>query len=229
MEGTLAKAMIAAWILAGGLGSLGKTPSKAGIEPDLKVVARVYDYAHVGPTTIALAEREAEGIFRHAGLSVEWQNISVASGESGSAASLPSTDSVTGVPSVFLRITPSSMSPIDHRETLGCALASSDDLPGSAAWVFSDRIEAEAGLGIATSYQILGHAMAHEIGHLLLGRNAHSVAGLMRANWRVQEYILMGERSLRFTPEQAKTMRDKLKQCVQSHASPEVAGAAVRR
>jgi hypothetical protein len=30
---------------------------------------------------------------------------------------------------------------------------------------------------------ILGHAMAHELGHLLLGTNSHSSDGLMRAQW----------------------------------------------
>ncbi len=34
---------------------------------------------------------------------------------------------------------------------------------------------------------ILGHAAAHEIGHLLLGSNSHSPQGLMRARWSRQD------------------------------------------
>ena len=34
---------------------------------------------------------------------------------------------------------------------------------------------------------ILGHAAAHEIGHLLLGSNSHSPFGLMRARWSGQD------------------------------------------
>jgi hypothetical protein len=30
---------------------------------------------------------------------------------------------------------------------------------------------------------VLGFAVAHEIGHLLLGNNAHGAAGVMRAVW----------------------------------------------
>jgi len=31
--------------------------------------------------------------------------------------------------------------------------------------------------------QLLGFAVAHEVGHLLLGTNTHAAAGLMRAVW----------------------------------------------
>jgi hypothetical protein len=50
---------------------------------------------------------------------------------------------------------------------------------------------------------ILGCAMAHEIGHLLLGQKSHADRGLMQARWdhRSLRQALMG--TLLFTPEQS--------------------------
>lgn len=48
------------------------------------------------------------------------------------------------------------------------------------AWVFSGRVcndSAEPGLDAA---QMLGHVIAHELGHLLLPHGAHSLAGVVR-------------------------------------------------
>ena len=58
--------------------------------------------------------------------------------------------------------------------------------------------------------RILGHTMAHEIGHLLLGTNAHSRIGIMRPNWRGQELREIGMGTLLFTPEEARSMQNKL-------------------
>jgi hypothetical protein len=41
--------------------------------------------------------------------------------------------------------------------------------------------------------------MAHEIGHLLLGRNSHSVSGIMRGTWGSAELRAIAQGALRFT------------------------------
>jgi hypothetical protein len=58
--------------------------------------------------------------------------------------------------------------------------------------------------------RILGHTMAREIGHLLLGTNAHSRIGIMRPNWQGQELREIGMGTLLFTPEEARSMQNKL-------------------
>ena len=54
---------------------------------------------------------------------------------------------------------------------------------------------------------ILGHVVAHEIGHLLLPRGAHSPSGIMRASLDRQLAALGG---LFFTADQAQDIRTKL-------------------
>jgi hypothetical protein len=189
------------------MNGLAKTKSNGSIEPGLKVIARVYNYARVDPETLALAERDALRIFQYAGVTIVWRDIPISSVKQGAVQAPKPDETATGFPDVFLRIVPSSMSPLDRLETLGCALPSSKGKPASDAWVLFDRIQRVARFGTASQHQILGHAMAHEIGHLLLGQDAHSAAGVMRADWRIQDYILMSQGSLLFTPRQAERIR----------------------
>ena len=54
--------------------------------------------------------------------------------------------------------------------------------------------------------EILGSVMAHEMGHLLLGSNAHAISGIMRAHWESGELRRIAMGTLVFLPEQAKRM-----------------------
>jgi hypothetical protein len=51
-----------------------------------------------------------------------------------------------------------------------------------------------------------GYAVAHEIGHLLLGSHSHSLVGIMRARWGRKE-LARAERELLFLREQAELIR----------------------
>ena len=58
----------------------------------------------------------------------------------------------------------------------------------------------------ATIAQILGYGLAHEIGHLL-GLDAHSNRGIMRAPWRPNDLSNLAYGDLAFTPEEAANIR----------------------
>ena len=78
------------------------------------------------------------------------------------------------------------------------------------ASVFYDRIErlhksAEIDLPI-----LLGHALAHEIGHVLLGTKDHSATGILKPRWSKADFEVPAIRRLSFTPEQSQRMRDEV-------------------
>jgi hypothetical protein len=54
---------------------------------------------------------------------------------------------------------------------------------------------------------ILGSAIVHEIGHLLLGPNNHSADGIMCAKWERKQVEQARWGSLLFTSEQSKVLR----------------------
>jgi hypothetical protein len=53
--------------------------------------------------------------------------------------------------------------------------------------VYADLVEGIARRAGADAATVLGRAIAHEIGHLLLNSNAHPESGLMRAAWSQRE------------------------------------------
>ncbi len=77
--------------------------------------------------------------------------------------------------------------------------------------VFWDRCEGmrrDSGVNSAT---LLGTVAAHEIGHLLLGSNAHSAIGIMAPHWEAEQLRHAGMGSLLFTPEQSARMRTRIR------------------
>jgi len=71
----------------------------------------------------------------------------------------------------------------DH--ILGTAIVQ-DDGPSVLASVYAGSVaerSARTGVPMAT---ILGRVTAHEIGHLLIGTNAHAPSGLMQASWNLR-------------------------------------------
>jgi hypothetical protein len=58
---------------------------------------------------------------------------------------------------------------------------------GTLATIYINRVEDSARHAGADVALLLGRAIAHEVGHLILRTNAHGEAGLMRAIWTDQE------------------------------------------
>jgi len=54
---------------------------------------------------------------------------------------------------------------------------------------------------------ILGCAIAHEVGHLLLGPNSHSAGGIMHGEWGPKEFRLALMGGLLFTSQQSKVIQ----------------------
>ena len=81
---------------------------------------------------------------------------------------------------------------------------------GYYSYVFQDRVEQLARDSHANRSEILGHVAAHEIGHLLLGSNAHSQMGIMCANWYGRQLRSAAMGTLLFTPQESQLIRAKL-------------------
>jgi len=66
---------------------------------------------------------------------------------------------------------------------LGDAIIDRGTGSGVFATIYVDRVERMSERAETDVALLLGRAIAHELGHLLLGTNAHSPSGLMRAHW----------------------------------------------
>jgi hypothetical protein len=92
---------------------------------------------------------------------------------------------------------------------LGQALIDARTRTGVLATVFIDRTRRLAG-GLGIDYRILlGRAIAHELGHLLLGTSTHG-SGLMREIWLHDELIGARRDDWVLDPLDAAVIRDRL-------------------
>jgi hypothetical protein len=86
------------------------------------------------------------------------------------------------------------------------------------AFAFYDRIQLySTELGLDAS-QMLGHVMAHELGHLLLPHGAHSLTGVMRGAWDRTQAKQATLGLLTFAPAEAALIRDRLSACASRRA-----------
>lgn len=155
----------------------------------------LYDYAGVSMATLNEARGHAEEALSRAGVRVTWVHC-------------PTPDCAPPLsPRVLqLRILERRMAGKwkASDECLGYALVVGDF--SSVASVFYHKaVELEQG-SRAGRGQILGAAMAHEIGHLLLGRNSHSPQGIMRAMWDRADFLAIARGRMRFSPPEAKRL-----------------------
>jgi len=166
------------------------------------VTIAVFNEAEVSPRTVASAEKIAWHVFNKAGIRTVWINCSAADPSPGA-----SCKQIALNQRLDLRIVPSALNMKDS--VMGIAFLSEQGL-GHQADVFFDgisRLHQQSEVDVAT---ILGHIAAHEIGHLLLGLNSHSLSGLMRASWTRDELLTAARGDLRFSKGQSDLMRARL-------------------
>lgn len=178
-------AHLVALLLFPATADLGPLPSV----PKMHVVVRVHDSASVDAKTRDSALGVAEEILSAAGITVSWHRCDLKSGNPPSC-SVPL--------SAEERVIQLIRSVIDGRTwdnlPLGEAIIDPIKKFGAFARVYADRIRWKANEAHFRADVLLGRAIAHEVGHLLLGTANHSSRGLMRAFWSTDE-ILRGQRA----------------------------------
>ena len=94
----------------------------------------------------------------------------------------------------------------DRYVSLGFSLVMPEGTPFLAT-VYADLAEEIAHRAGVAPRPVLGRAIAHEIGHLLLNTNSHPDAGLMRAAWSQRELRRNDAHDWEFRQPEADTMR----------------------
>lgn len=84
---------------------------------------------------------------------------------------------------------------------------------GGIVYLFFDQIRAIASAQRVAPALVLGTAVAHEIGHVLLGRRGHSAEGLMPASWKADDWQRATLGLLLFSPVEGETIRNAISSC----------------
>jgi hypothetical protein len=176
------------WILILTFVLCGWVDGAAQEHPQVTVV--VYNDAGIPARVIESAKETAERIYLDAGVTILWKDYR---------------DPATGMTQLFVRIVRRSLNL--PGEDFGIAFVGGDGR-GVQADIFYSGIEQLT--SSANPAQVLGHVMAHELGHLLLGMNTHSRLGIMQAQWTDQQLRQMSKGILKFDKRQSEIISAKL-------------------
>jgi hypothetical protein len=169
------------------------------------VTISVFNDAGISSEILKQAERVASQVFEESGIHVDWVNCAVPTEDRSDEITCPR---VAFPDHLHLRIVRHSLNLKDS--ILGISYIT-DDGRGFQADVFYEGIERLQRDTFVCQPIILGHVMAHEIGHLLLGINSHSPWGIMRAHWNQGELALANKCMLLFTEPQSHRMTERLR------------------
>jgi hypothetical protein len=166
------------------------------------ITVAIYDDLHLSLQILATAQDEAMRIYRKAGVTIYWMVCKSSTME----VDLRCQDSPSAT-HLNLRIVQHASKASDG--VFGVAFLSAE---GTGAYTdvsynSVEELDREWHVGVA---RVLGHVMAHEIGHLLLGSNAHSRQGIMCPSWHRDELRRASMGALLFSEEQARFMRERL-------------------
>lgn len=157
------------------------------------ITVLVFNFRQAPPETMANAEKEAGRIFEQVSVPVTWREC-------------PTGNEPCRKGSGRVFILAMMAGPVQNKfaDTIsGYAL-----LPAHLATVYYDylpRMPDGHGNKNDTAL-VLGCVIAHELGHLLLGAQGHSLAGIMQAHWGIEQTQLALMSQLSFLPEEARLM-----------------------
>jgi hypothetical protein len=177
-----------------------RTPASAVIDDSLLV--RIYDNAGVLLSELAAALRTTHDILRRADLSVDW--VQCRARRDGPVPAVCDQPLSSG--DVVVRLIEGTDKE-GERRALGYSLFDANGVSGFAT-VYVDRVDWLARRAQYPRAPLLGRAIAHEIGHLLLRTNAHTESGLMREVWTAEQVIRNRREDWTFSPDQNGDLRN---------------------
>ena len=174
------------------------------IKPPSQLTVHVYNAAGVPSGDLIRAEEYAAGIFRKAEIIIIWVAGLMPTEVNHQAAHEQWNPSHLQLRIWTRRMTQPSV--IDS-DVLGfCA-----SIEEGQAVVLVDAVRSLAGVRFSNPADLLGLAMAHEIGHILLRSVNHSAAGIMRAQWLPKDFRDAENGVLVFTREQDASMQNEVR------------------
>jgi hypothetical protein len=170
-----------------------------------EIVVRTFNNFGVSDDDLRAARIDAADILNNAGIDVTWMDCWYLD-TAPSDAPLACRDGL-GANEIILRLQKAKEVPGRRYVSLGFSLVGNEGLPFLAT-VYPDLVQSIAHSAGVDSREVLGRAIAHEIGHILLNTNGHPNTGLMRAAWSRSELRRNVAEDWQFLDLETHVMRD---------------------
>ena len=208
-------ALIITMVVAGEVVGVSRDAAASSPEASPTITIHVHNYAKVNDATLNEAEEVATGIFQRVGVRVRWIDSDLTL--EGKPEESIGKDTFM-LSHILLSILPGTMAERLDVPDNAMGLTPGNGTDRQLIYVFYDRIEAFSRRQMrarqnreitlfASMPKILGYAIAHELGHVLLNLEAHSAPGIMRGGWNCKDLMDVAFGSLGFTSQQAEVIR----------------------
>jgi len=178
--------------------------SQASVASDDLVTIRFYNTFGLSRDVVAGARSVAHAVLKTAGIDPRWRECRTSRYEAADRC-----NNVLSRDELVVRVVRGPVG-LDPSPALGDSFVDTSTGAGVLATVFADRVLAAGSRTGANPVVLLGRAVAHEVGHLLIGTPAHSTRGLMRGQWSDEELRSNRERDWVFSRSQALSMQNRL-------------------
>jgi len=172
----------------------------------------VFDYARVPPQWLSWAKQEMSRIYGEIGVEITWHDASSDARTNSVDKLQPDTGPLPQAALIVL-ILPESQATQERipQSVIGYSAGTADECRRVAYVLYGrmDQFRLEQAPAIYRA-KLLAYLMAHEVGHLLLPVQSHSRSGIMRAQWSRADLELAQQGRLRFTADQALSIRSKV-------------------
>jgi len=172
----------------------------------------VFDYARVPPQWLSWAKQEMSRIYGEIGVEISWHDASSDARTNSVDKLQPDTGPLPQAALIVL-ILPESQATQERipQGVIGYSAGTADECRRVAYVLYGrmDQFRLEQAPAIYRA-KLLAYLMAHEVGHLLLPVQSHSPSGIMRAQWSRADLELAQQGRLRFTADQALSIRSKV-------------------
>jgi hypothetical protein len=171
---------------------------KASPTGPVGITVRVYNFAKIDSRRLERTQGRASEIFTKAGFEIHWIQCPRYESE---RSHFPDCTPELGPTDLILKFMPR----IDM-ERIGFRKEAFGFTAGKNILISTELLEDIAQNSEQTCDRILGLAVAHEIGHALLGSNSHSSRGIMCPRWDSKDLQREDRQSASFTEEQIDRM-----------------------
>jgi len=173
----------------------------AAADSDAPITIRAYNTFGVSGAAFARARAVAQGVLQRAGVQALWRECRTPAYQTGD----DGCDDLLNRNEIIVRVV-RGPSISGASAPLGDSLIEKPAGAGVFATVYADRVLAAGSRTGVDPAILLGRAIAHEVGHLLIGAG-HSSRGLMRGKWSDDELRRNRDRDWLFTSSQAQSMK----------------------
>jgi len=175
------------------------------------VTVQIRDYVHMKNDSLAKAREIVTRVYKHVGVGIEWLGV-MRPDAAGATNARAAEEARLPIAQLTINILTPAMAKRGHvaDDVLGFVAVPPEGGMGRIGYVVYERVREVASGGSASTSDILGVIIAHDIARLILGAGSGTHAGLMNRQWDRRELEQVNPLALEFTPPEIDRIRTTL-------------------